>query len=204
MSEATNTGNIQDKTVVVEDQNKVTDTQNQESVTQNVESEGKMFSQEELNSIIKKRLEKFSDYEDLLKYKETSEAEKLTEVEKLQKQIAELQPYKEKVESANSILESLYESELEQIPEDKRGLIPQQFTTSEKLEYIQTNKQFLTNGKPNIKTPSESQRGTETDSDLIFGKWVSVQEFAEKDPKGFGKVYDKPEFQTELKRLGLF
>ena len=207
MSEATNTGNIQDKTVaVVEDANKVTgDTlqQNQESVDQNDKSAEKTFTQEELNNIIKKRLEKFSDYEQLLEYKNNSEAEKLSEVEKLQKQISELQPYKEQVETANGILEKLLESELSLIAEDKRSLIPDNFTTSQKLEYITNNKQFLTNSKSNIKTPGQEQTTRSGDNNLIYGKWASIKEFAEKDPKHFGRVFDKPEFQKELERLGL-
>jgi len=169
MTEATPTGSIQDKTTVANETVSRTDTT--ADGTQNVETtEEKLFTQEELNSIIKKRLEKFSDYEELQQYKNTAEQEKLSEVEKLQKQIAELEPYKNQVENANNILEQLLNTELEAIAEDKRGLIPQQFSTSEKLEYINQNKQFLMNGKVNIKTPVDGKTPNETDSNLIFGK----------------------------------
>ena len=202
MTEATPTGSIQDKTTVANETVSRTDTT--ADGTQNVETtEEKLFTQEELNSIIKKRLEKFSDYEELQQYKNTAEQEKLSEVEKLQKQIAELEPYKNQVENANNILEQLLNTELEAIAEDKRGLIPQQFSTSEKLEYINQNKQFLMNGKVNIKTPVDGKTPNETDSNLIFGKWASQKEFAERDPAYFKKMYTTREYQAELKRLGM-
>ncbi len=168
MVESTNTGTNQEKTGIVEDTT-VTNTETGTS-TQDVKTEEKLFTQDELNNIIKKRLDKFSDYDELLQYKNTAEQEKLSEVEKLQKQIAELEPYKNQVENANNILEQLLNTELEAIAEDKRGLIPQQFSTSEKLEYINQNKQFLMNGKVNIKTPVDGKTPNETDSNLIFGK----------------------------------
>jgi len=168
MVESTNTGTNQEKTGIVEDTT-VTNTETGTS-TQDVKTEEKLFTQDELNNIIKKRLDKFSDYDELLQYKNTSEQEKLSEVEKLQKQIEELTPYKNQVENANNILEQLLNNELEAIAEDKRGLIPQQFSTSEKLEYINQNKQFLMNGKVNIKTPVDGKTPNETDSNLIFGK----------------------------------
>jgi hypothetical protein len=168
MVESTNTGTNQEKTGIVEDTT-VTNTETGTS-TQDVKTEEKLFTQDELNNIIKKRLDKFSDYDELLQYKNTAEQEKLSEVEKLQKQIAELEPYKNQVENANNILEQLLNNELEAIAEDKRGLIPQQFSTSEKLEYINQNKQFLMNGKVNIKTPVDGKTPNETDSNLIFGK----------------------------------
>jgi len=201
MVESTNTGTNQEKTGIVEDTT-VTNTETGTS-TQDVKTEEKLFTQDELNNIIKKRLDKFSDYDELLQYKNTAEQEKLSEVEKLQKQIAELEPYKNQVENANNILEQLLNTELEAIAEDKRGLIPQQFSTSEKLEYINQNKQFLMNGKVNIKTPVDGKTPNETDSNLIFGKWTSQKEFAEKDPAGFRKVYTSREYQAELKRLGM-
>ncbi len=201
MVESTNTGTNQEKTGIVEDTT-VTNTETGTS-TQDVKTEEKLFTQDELNNIIKKRLDKFSDYDELLQYKNTAEQEKLSEVEKLQKQIAELEPYKNQVENANNILEQLLNTELEAIAEDKRGLIPQQFSTSEKLEYINQNKQFLMNGKVNIKTPVDGKTPNETDSNLIFGKWTSQKEFAEKDPAGLRKVYTSREYQAELKRLGM-
>ncbi len=201
MVESTNTGTNQEKTGIVEDTT-VTNTETGTS-TQDVKTEEKLFTQDELNNIIKKRLDKFSDYDELLQYKNTAEQEKLSEVEKLQKQIAELEPYKNQVENANNILEQMLENEISAIAEDKRGLIPQQFTTSEKLEYINKNKQFLTNGKISIKTPSNGNTPSDTDSNLIFGKYTSQAEFAEKDPAGFKKVYTTREYQAELKRLGI-
>jgi len=202
MLEATPTGSIQESTAVAPET--VSSTDKTADGTQNVETtEGKLFTQEELNNIIKKRLDKFSDYEELQQYKQTAEQEKLTEVEKLQKQIEELTPYKNQVESANNILEQMLNNELEAIAEDKRGLIPQKFTTSEKLEYITQNKQFLHSGKMNIKTPSDGNTPSETDSNLIFGKYTSQAEFAEKNPSEFKKVYSTREYQAELKRLGI-
>ena len=146
---------------------------NQQTRTEESKNQdGKTFSQEQLNQIIADRLKKYQDYEDLKKFKETAEQANLTELEKLQNKIKELEPVQEQMKSAQKTLEKMLEAQMESIDEDKRALIPKSFSVTEKLNYISQNSAFLMNGKPTIKTPKndEDTRNHEGHPSLIFGK----------------------------------
>jgi CRISPR/Cas system CSM-associated protein Csm2 small subunit len=202
MSNDVDTGSIQDKTEPTENTQNSAENTNTE-VTDTLNQESKTFTQAELNSIIAKRLDKYKDYEDLAKYRNESEEAKLTEVEKLQSRISELEGYETSSKAATKQLEKVLENTLENIDEDKKNLIPKSFSLTEKLDYINKNKGFLMSNNTNIVTPSDGKTATfEKSSTLLFGKYNSVKEFAELDPKEFRRAYTTKEYRNELIRLG--
>ena len=118
-----------------------TDAENQEieknqTPTHEDKNEEKKFTQQQMNEIISTRVNevksKFADY-DALK-------EKAIKVDALNTDVAK------KTEDLNKVNETLtttYNSLLEKIPEDKRTLIPDELTVSQKLSYISKNMAIL-------------------------------------------------------------
>jgi len=198
-----NTDSHQVKNDVVQTQEKVTDTKNQEKISES-ENHGKSFTQEELNQILAKRLEKYKDYDELVNYRNSAEESKLSETEKLTKRIQELEPIETKYKEAHKTLEKLLEKNIDLIPEEKRKLIPTNFSVTEKLNYINNNSEFLLGQNINIKTP-ENQKlsGDKGNPNLIFGKYTSIEDFASKDKQGFLKAIKTQAYIDELKRVGL-
>lgn len=102
----------------------------QQDTTPDNSGTGRTFTQAELDSIIKERLDKerkkYADYDDVKakarKYEEAEQAS-LSELEKAKKRIAELEALANEVETANQTMQQLLDRELESIPEDKRDLI---------------------------------------------------------------------------------
>lgn len=201
MSEQTvDTGITQEKTEPTQVQ---ISAENENTEGTETSNQGKTFTQDELNSIISKRLEKFKDYDELTQYKNESEESKLSEMEKLTNRITELEGYESSSKASTKMLEKVLETTLESIDTDKRSLIPKSFSLTEKLDYINKNKDFLQNSN-NVNTPRDKKTNTfEKNANLIFGKYESIEDFAEQNPAEFMKSYKTKEYSDELKRLGL-
>lgn len=134
----------------------------------------KKFTQAEVNTIVQNRISKFKDY-DVLK----------TQVAELNTLKTEHSGLKEKLTTSEQALQSVLDNTLAEIDEDKRNLIPENFSVTEKLSYIQKNKATLLSKvvKPNL--PNEDKE--KGDSSLYGGKYKTLMEFAEKAPKEYLK-----------------
>lgn len=145
------------------------------------------FTQAELNEIIKQRLSKYADYEDLRVYKQQAEESRLSDVEKLSKQLDEYKPYKDVATRQTALLEEMLQQELEAVPNEYKSLIPEDFDTFQKLNYLRKNKNvfFKQPASPPPNTPVEPNR-TATKPGLYGGKYESLVDFQAKDPKGYG------------------
>lgn len=83
---------------------------------------------------------RLADMEAKLKEREMAD---LSEVDKLKKLNAELEPKSKRAEALEAKLLMIVEKKLANIPEEKRTLIPQGLSAEEKLEYMETNAAFL-------------------------------------------------------------
>ena len=182
-------------------QNDTVDNNQQDTVTDTNTNQDKTFTQEELNGIIAKRLEKYKDYNELKDYHSSAEEAKLTELEKLQNKIDALAPLEQEIKSANKTLEKVLDKQLESIDEEKRGLIPKSFSVNQKLDYISKNSDYLMNGKVNIKTPTENSNTYQGNINMLYGKYSSVTDFAQKDPAEFKRVSTTNAYIEELNRF---
>ncbi len=115
------------------------------------QSQGKTFTQAELNAIIAERLEKaqkkFADYDDLkkkaAKFDEQEQAN-LSELEKAKQRIEQLTPLetealtlREKVQAYEQAEEKRLKTMLEGIPKEKHKLIPDGLSTPQKLAWLE-------------------------------------------------------------------
>lgn len=64
------------------------------------------------------------------------------------KTIAELKPVAEQVDSYEETLKGVLDAQVEQIPEDLRGLIPEEMSTKQQLDWIAKNSALLHKSKP--------------------------------------------------------
>ena len=152
---------------------------------QPVGSDGRTFTQDQVNEIIKQRLAKYGDYDDLRSYKQQSEEARLTEVERLSKQLKDLAPFKETAARQSAILEDIYNSELEAVPDEYKSLIPEDFDTLTKLQYLRKNKGvFFKTPTAVPNTPIEPNRPVSKPG-LYGGKFENLVDFQAKDPKGY-------------------
>lgn len=102
-----------------------------------------------------------ADAEDRLKQQE--EWKELAE--KRGKEIADLQPQAAKLTSYTETLEKVLAAEVEQIPEAMRGLIPEQLSVEQKLDWLSQNKSLLS--KPQGFDIGANKRSTEKDAKKV-------------------------------------
>lgn len=148
------------------------------------------FTQDDVNRIIRDRLAKYADYDELKSYRETTEASKLSEREQLEKKITELSPYKETASRQQVVLDSMLAQELDAIPEALRGLIPDSFDAIGKLEYIRKNAEIFKSAGNRPNMPAEPNAKNPPNPGLYGGKYADVVEFAKNDPGGYRKWRD--------------
>ena len=87
--------------------------------------------------------------------KEKEEYKKLYEQTEIE--LSKLQPIADQVESWKETMDRVLEAQIEQIPEDMRGLIPDEMTVKQKLDYIARNKARLI--KPTAPSIGAGERG---------------------------------------------
>jgi len=63
--------------------------------------------------------------------------------EKATSEISELKPKAEQIESWRQVMEVLLEAQINEIPEEMRGLIPEEMSVAQKLNWIAKNKALL-------------------------------------------------------------
>lgn len=171
----------------IKENEKVSDTVNQDLGTQpeNTNAEEKLFTQKEVDSIVKGRLSrieaKYADYDTL-----RSEAE---EFRTKKQEIEDLRKKAGKIEELEAMVNEHYTELYESIPESKRTLIPEQLSQREKLAYIKTNKSILfeTNSKtipsvPELNKPSQNSPNN-------FGGYESLAQWSISDPVGYRKAH---------------
>lgn len=115
--------------------------------TQSTATEGRTFTQEEVNRLIAKELKPFkeakSELEKIQKAQKEKEEAELTELDKLKRELGEATPYKERASKLEETLATYLEAEIERIPEDLRVLIPDELGVESKLAYIAKNRERL-------------------------------------------------------------
>ena len=140
-----------------------------------------MIPKSRLDAEIARRKEfekKFKASEKALKDAQTARMEENQEYkdlyEKAKSELSELKPKADQVESWKETMESLLEAQIEEIPEDLRGLIPrEELTVKQTLDWIAKNKQLLLKpvgpdlnaGSQGSKTPGESTQTRELSND---------------------------------------
>ena len=111
-------------------------------------------------------------------------------IQEKEKKIAELTPYKETASKQQKILDNLLAQELEAIPEALRGLVPDNFSPLDKLDYIRRNAETFKTVAPKPNMPTEPGAKNPTNPGLYGGKYADVVEFAKNDPGGYRKWRD--------------
>lgn len=115
--------------------------------TQNTATEGRTFTQEEVSRLIAKELKPYkearTELEKIQKAQKEKEEAELSELEKLKRELSETSPFKERVSKLEETLATYLEAEIERIPEELRGLIPDELSVESKLAYIAKNRDRL-------------------------------------------------------------
>lgn len=150
--------------------------------------EGTQFTQTQVNDIIEGRLaklkkqyeDKFSDF-DIYK-------SGFAELETVKKELSTLQEATANVGSADEIVKDVLDSMLEGVEETKRSLIPDSMSATEKIVYINKNKDILLSNAPNTPQTPPSDKGEEAPKgNYGDGKYTSLSEFSANDPAGYLK-----------------
>lgn len=119
----------------------------------------KTFTQEEVNRLMAKELKPLkevkSEYEKLLAEKQKQKDAELTELEKLQKRIGELEPYESQAKEYESELSEIVAARIALIPEDKKSLVPE-YSSAKLLKWLDANEKLLFGG---LERPSAPQGG---------------------------------------------
>jgi len=133
------------------------------------------FTQEDVNRIVGERLSrettKYADYNTL--------REKAAKADELNSKFLETDT---KLKTTETALEGVLNTYLLKIPEDKKALIPADYSTIKKLEYIEANKATFTTI---VEIPKKLDAPAGANAD--FGGYDSITEFAQKDPRAFKK-----------------
>lgn len=120
--------------------------------TQNTATEGRTFTQEEVSRLIAKELKPFkearTELEKIQKAQKEKEEAELSELEKLKRELSETSPFKERATKLEETLATYLDAEIQRIPEELRGLIPDELSVESKLAYIAKNRERLMN-QPN-------------------------------------------------------
>jgi len=106
---------------------------------------------ETLEKESKERLEK--QLQEQGKYKELAEERA--------KQLAELQPKAEQIEIYETTLKGVLNSQIAQIPEDRRTLVPSALSTKDQLDWIAQNQKLLLKSTPFNIGAGEGNNGSE-------------------------------------------
>lgn len=123
--------------------------------------------------------------EELLKKQKEKEEAELTELDKLKRELGEVSPYKERAAKLEETLATYLEAEIERIPEDLRGLIPDELSVESKLAYIAKNRERLMS-QPN--TP-QGPRVTNSANGKVDSLMQQATQEAEELCKGKSKEY---------------
>jgi hypothetical protein len=159
-----------------ESANESTDKNSDSSSTDKNKGE-KTFTQAEVDKIVQTRVSKYKDYDEIKT--QASEYEKAkTKYDKIENENKEIK---------TAISETL-NALLEQIPNDKLSLIPDDFSDSGKIKYINKNRSQLLGAKTTPVNIPEKDTHQREEQGKILGKYDSLQEAADNDPRGYLKL----------------
>ena len=159
----------------------VGNTQTQQPVDSGADStpkktEDKKFTQEDVNAIVAGRLAK--------------EREKFADYDSLKTRVGELQEIKEKYTKLSETakvnedtLSEVYNGLTAELDEEKKNLIPDNLSLTDKIKYINKNRKTF-QVKQVIQTPAPEDK-SKGEAGLYGGKYKTMQEFAQADPKGY-------------------
>ena len=105
--------------------------------------------------------------------------------------IAELQPTADKLEAAQATLKLVLAAQIEQIPEDKRGLVPNKLTTEDQLEWISQNRALLSKSKP-FDIGAGKQGGTDNGGESLTPEELAIAKKMGVKPEDYAKSKKKP------------
>jgi len=105
--------------------------------------------------------------------------------------IAELQPTADKLEAAQATLKLVLAAQIEQIPEDKRSLVPNKLSTEDQLEWISQNRALLSKSKP-FDIGAGRQGGTDNGGDSLTAEELAMCKKMNVKPEDYAKSKKKP------------
>lgn len=111
----------------------------------------KTFSQEELNRILKREIdkevkpfkEKATAYDKLLEDEKAKKTAELSELEKLKLENTELTKYKTVAEEYEASISATVKAKIEAIPEERKSLVPEGLSNAKLLEWLEKNSKIL-------------------------------------------------------------
>lgn len=144
------------------------------------EASKNLFNQDAVNSFVKKEKDKimlkFADYDTM-----KTEAAKVADLVLKQTQ------QDAKLMKNNQQITSIYDNLFSKIPESKQSLIPGDWSTTEKLDYIQKNESNLINVEEKFAPKTPPKEGFEKKTPTDFGGYSNLTEWAQKDPKDYAE-----------------
>lgn len=141
------------------------------------------------NDALKDANERLAAFEKAEQDRKDAEALQNGEHEKV---IADLKPKAQRAETLEKVLKQSVESLIEQIPEEKRGLVPQSLPIEAQLEYINTNREALLGPTQlkNVGISSAASTGADdvTDSTIFTKAQIEDPEFYRKNRDAIRKA----------------
>ena len=107
------------------------------------------------------------------------------------KALAEMQPKADQLEAAQATLKLVLNAQIEQIPEDKRSLIPSKLSTEDQLEWISQNRALLSKSKP-FDIGAGKQGGTGNEGDTLTAEELEYCKKMNVKPEDYAKAKKKP------------
>lgn len=164
-------------------------TQDQQNAAKEVDSaskkteDNKRFTQEDVNSIVTGRLAK--------------EKEKYHDYDAIKNELSELREVKNKyteLEKSSKIhldtLNDVYSGLTSELDDDKKNLIPDGLSLTDKIRYINKNRKTF-EIRQVIQTPPREDI-SKGEAGLYGGKYKTLQEWATQDPQGYMKWRREP------------
>lgn len=147
---------------------------------------------EDIKSKLDEALGQLNSYKEAEEQKERDRLKRKEDYEKLsQKYESDLTEYKtlkEQLEAENNQLQAAlsvtYESMLEEIPEERQSLIPENFTISQKIEYLTKNKNLLIPEKKIVSQPPSPKGNNQEHLDEREQLEARLQELQAKKRRG--------------------
>lgn len=176
--------------------------------TQSTATEGRTFTQEEVNRLIAKELKPFkeakSELEKIQKAQKEKEEAELTELDKLKRELGEATPYKERASKLEEALATYLEAEIERIPEDLRGLIPDELGVESKLAYIAKNRERLMS-QPNTPQGPRVTNSVNGKVDALMQQATQeAEELCKGKPKEYTEAFIKRRYESlKMQKYGL-
>lgn len=160
-----------------------TEVQQSESNEQPKQDVDKLFAR--MKSAEEEKKELKSQLNELLSKEKKREESKLAEegeykklLENKDKELEEVMMKANKVDSLNAVVESLYQKKLENIPEEKRGMIPYQDDPVKALEYITQWESELLPQQKATTSPStpKSNINPADDTEVAKARYLSLKD----------------------------